>query len=204
MKLVWIGVGAFLLSLAASATAVVLTHPDAETPVQAGVDAASDQSQGHVEVQPAVDTTSVAHGAVDAAPEESASDSSNAAITESHSEPSHTEDVDTEDVDTVGPSGPIIAVSVPTTPPPQSADGTAAADSAAAVAREESARQLARVFSAMRAEDAAAVLNHMSNGEVIDVLKFLNSRQAGAVLSAMDDARAAELSRELLNGRDGN
>ena len=77
-------------------------------------------------------------------------------------------------------------------------------DSVAAVAREESARQLARVFSAMRAQDAAAVLEHMSNDEVIDVLRFLNSRAAGAVLSALDDARAAELSRELLNGGAGN
>lgn len=193
MKLALIGVVAFLLSLGASATVFVLTRPDPETQAPASAETPLAQPQDHNETQPRVDTTQVDQGEVGVEPEEHSADSSSAAVAESHSEASPAGDADT--------SEPLIGVSTPAVSRQPSGNGAVADDSAAAAAREESARQLARVFSAMRADDAAAVLKHMSNDEVISVLRLLNSRQAGAVLSALDDARAAELSRKLLNGR---
>ena len=198
MRLALIGLAAFLLSLSASAMAVVLTRPGPETTAQASAGAPLNQSEGHNEAQPAVDTARVVQGEVDAAPQVRDSGVSTTAIAETQPEP-----VSAGDVVTRGTSGPIITASVSTLPQPMAETGIAAKDSAAG-AREEAARQLARMFTAMRAQDAAAVLQHMTNAEVIGVLRFLSARQAGAVLSALDRERAAELSRELLNGRTGN
>ena len=199
MKVALIGIAAFLVSLAASTTFVVLTRPAPEAVAHATTDSTTSHDSTETQAHPEPDTTIVTHMAANTAAEAHNPDTSVVAEAEQAAEPSHEEEV-------VEPSPvqPIIAASAASIAPPQPEADSVNADSIAAAAREESARQLARVFASMRAQDAAAVLKHMSDEEVIDVVRFLNSRTAAAVLSALDDARAAELSRKILNGRTEN
>ena len=197
MKLVLIGLGAFLVSLAISTAVVVMTHPEVEAPESVSAEAASNHGLGE-DVSPSAATQSLAHVGATVAPIQHASDSAPAALPDAQPVSSAIQEADTApNLGSVNSEAGQIA-------PSQTDDDSSADELAVQAAREESARQLARVFSAMRAEDAASVIKHMSNSEVIGVLKFFNSRTAGQVLSALDEARAAELSRELLKGGAGN
>jgi hypothetical protein len=205
VKLVLIGITAFLVSLAASTTVVIMMRPAEEAVATAAANAVADSATSHdstrVQAHPTPDTTELANTPTEAALEAHASETSVVAepthvVAQPRVDPPHEEEMG-EPV----PEETTIAAPIANVAQPQPEDDGANADSVAAAAREASARQLARVFSSMRAQDAAAVLKHMSDDEVIDVVRFLNSRTAAQVLSALDDARAAELSRKILNGR---
>lgn len=80
--------------------------------------------------------------------------------------------------------------------------GRSAADSAAA--REEGARKLSKIFGAMKAADAAAVLSELTDGEIEVILRYMSERLAAPILEAFEPARAAALSRIVLqSGGDG-
>ncbi|MBC7187199.1 MAG: hypothetical protein H5U38_09215 [Calditrichaeota bacterium] len=57
------------------------------------------------------------------------------------------------------------------------------------------ARELAKIYDAMPAQQAAAVLSQLETETVAQILVLLRERQAAKILSAMDSQRAAEISR---------
>ncbi len=65
----------------------------------------------------------------------------------------------------------------------------------------ESAKKLARIFSAMQATDAAAVLGHLSDSDVMEIITQLGTRQAAAIIASLPEQRAARISRLLLRRR---
>lgn len=76
--------------------------------------------------------------------------------------------------------------------------GTGAAAGQSNIAPE----RLARIFSAMRADDAAAILAQLDDEAVQSILFHLGARQAGAILGNFEPERAARLSRTVLGGRE--
>ncbi|MCR4438153.1 MAG: hypothetical protein QHJ34_03820 [bacterium] len=59
------------------------------------------------------------------------------------------------------------------------------------------ARELAKIYDAMPAQQAAAVLSQLEIETVAQILVLLRERQAAKILSAMDSQRAAEISRTI-------
>lgn len=57
------------------------------------------------------------------------------------------------------------------------------------------ARELAKIYDAMPAQQAAAVLSQLETETVAQILVLLRERQAAKILSAMDSQKAAEISR---------
>ena len=74
-----------------------------------------------------------------------------------------------------------------------------------AAALEAGAKKMSKVFSAMKAEDAANILEKLSDEEIEAILLQMSERTAAPILEAFDPARAAALSRLVLNsGRPGS
>ena len=69
--------------------------------------------------------------------------------------------------------------------------------------RQESAQQIARILSAMKADEAAAVLKHMTDEEVVNILRYFNTRKAAGVMAGLSETRAAAISRRLLLSCEG-
>lgn len=57
------------------------------------------------------------------------------------------------------------------------------------------ARELAKIYDAMPAQQAAAVLSQLDTEMVAQILVLLRERQAAKILSAMDSQKAAEITR---------
>jgi len=88
-------------------------------------------------------------------------------------------------------------------PPPAGSTPDGAGSRGAPALDVEGARKLAKIFGAMKPADAAAVLAEMSDAEVRAVLMQMSDRQAAPILGAFPAARAAALSREVLQIRAG-
>ncbi len=67
----------------------------------------------------------------------------------------------------------------------------------------EGATKLAKIFSAMQAEDAADVLQEMRDDEIEVILQHMSERQAAQILGLFQPARAAALSRVVLGNPGG-
>ncbi len=68
---------------------------------------------------------------------------------------------------------------------------------------EEGATKLAKIFSAMQAEDAADVLQEMRDDEIEFILQHMSERQAAQILGLFEPARAAALSSVVLGNPGG-
>lgn len=88
------------------------------------------------------------------------------------------------------PPKPVVASAAPPRPPAPS--GPSPAERAGAY------KQVARVFSSMKAPEAAQVLALMSDDEVEGILRAVGPRQAADFLTNFPKPRAAALSRRLL------
>ena len=214
MKLVLLAIGAFIASLAGTAvTVMMVSEPE---PVSAPARAESEEPATGDDEQvtgdsAVADTASVSHDSSGTAVADSVADLTEAtdtsqavqgeAMPEDDSAPSDSASTDSSAVD------PPVDVPAPAIPPPGLPASLPGSTMPVAIdidsaAEEESARQTARIFSAMRAPNAAAVFVHLSDDEIVGILRFFNARKAAAVLSEFPDERAASVSRALL-GRGG-
>ena len=211
MKTAMLAFGSFAVALAVTTVGVVVTaDPEsAEPPVQAESQSPAADTilsgqaapgPGDIPTSAATDSAVADAAAAESPAADSAamlvseSGSSDTADTTSTDEPTNTDAVLVETPSPV-PTTPVVPVAAAL---PSSMQGGAVQTDD--TDDEESIRQLARIFSAMRAEDAANVLKHLGNEEIVDILSFLNSRKAAGVLSALPDDRAAAVSRALMNG----
>ena len=62
------------------------------------------------------------------------------------------------------------------------------------------AAKLARVYSSMRPTEAAAILNNLDDASVLAILGKMEEDQAAQILALLDAARAADLTRAMLQG----
>lgn len=69
---------------------------------------------------------------------------------------------------------------------------------APARASDEAPRRLAQIFGAMDAADAARVLERLEDDEIRSILVHMASRSAAEILGNLDPARAATLSRSVM------
>jgi hypothetical protein len=189
MKLVIMGVVAFLISLGGTTGALVMkarkTQPPAVDSVAHRDSAAApaDSAAVHVADQPN-DTASAAPLA----------DPSHPAAHESA--PAHGTD-SAGTADSTDPAGATQSVLAARPPAPAVGESAEAEKLEAA-----SYKQLARIFANMKTTDAAKVLAYMSDEEVEGVLRQLGVRPAAGLLAALPKERAAALSRRLL-AKDG-
>ncbi len=224
MKLALLAVGAFLVSLTGTAVTVVMVSGPEPVPAPAhaetdeqvtgdGEQVTGDDEQvtgddEQVTGDSAVaETAGVSHDSRRTVAADSVADLAEATDTSQTAQGDVTPEDDS--APSAGASGDSGAVDPPveipataTSPPssPTSLQGSTmrvAADVDPA-ADEESVRQTARIFSAMRASNAAAVLVHLTDDEIVGILKFFNARKAAAVLSEFSEERAASISRMLL------
>lgn len=184
MKLVIIGVGAFIASLVGT-TAVLVVRAD---PLSATEEEAHAPGDSTLAAEP-FDVTHTAGNDAESSPAVSA--------------PPDSIELDRTSADVPAPTeqeSPTLAAPADTvvTEPTAAAQDAPAPPKRTQEEREQAAIQLARIVSAMRPDDAAAVLKHMSDDEVIDVLKNLNARQAAGVLAGLSAVRAAAISQRLL------
>jgi hypothetical protein len=194
IRLVVIGVAAFLLSLGGTTGVLVSrgkaaakamadsaqAHPDsASRGLPAGEKLAASRSARAAEHEPAPSPTHPAERAATPVP----AAGHVAGDTTPHAEAA------------VADSGPAAAPTAGLQA--ASAGGRAAASSGA----ELSYRQLARIFSNMKTTDAVKVMAFMSDDEVQGVLEEVGVRQAAGLLAAFPKERAAALSRRLLHAR---
>lgn len=63
----------------------------------------------------------------------------------------------------------------------------------------EGSRRLAKIFSAMKAQDAAAVLGGLENNAIQAILLQMGDRKAAEILANLDPERAASLSKNVLS-----
>jgi flagellar motility protein MotE (MotC chaperone) len=173
MKIVIMGVVAFLVSLGGTTGALVMqarkAHPAVAADSVAHHDSAAvtkDSADARVAAEP--------HDTAGAAP---LGDPAQAA--------SHHDSVDQ------GAEAAAPADSVKTATPTQSV--------LAAKPPAPSYKQLARIFANMKTTDAVKVLAYMSDEEVEGVLRQLGVRPAAGLLAALPKERAAVLSRRLLD-----
>lgn len=227
MKLYLIAGAAFLLSLAASAAAVVLLTEPAPQSDESVTNEAVVDSSAQTE-----DTVTTAHSA-DADTSESSEDSTLVAREPANVDTSHEVDQATDSAETERPSASQRTGSprsrwlrrrsvgledtrterVIQPKPIEPVAATLADDRAQQtptippesleVRRQESAQQIARIMSAMKPDEAAAVLKHMSDQEVVDIMRHLNTRKAAGVLAGLSETRAAAISRRLLLSCEG-
>lgn len=185
MRLVIMGVAAFLVSLGGTTGALVMKArkaPPAAADSAAHHDstgAHADSAAGHVAAEP--------HDTTGAAP---VADPAQTAI--HHDSAAHRDTP--APGDTASSSGANQSV-LASKPPAPAGGGSAEA------ARLEAAsyKQLARIFANMKTTDAAKVLAFMSDDEVEGVLRQLGVRPAAGLLAALPKERAAALSRRLLD-----
>lgn len=186
MKIVILGVLAFLVSLGGTTGALVMkarkARPAAADSVahRDSTAARADSTAIHVAAQPR-DTA----GAVPLA------DPSLPAT--HHDSAAHGADVAAAG-DSVRPSASTQAVLAAK---PSAAAGGESPEAARLEA--SSYKQLARIFANMKTTDAAKVLAYMSDEEVEGVLRQLGVRPAAGLLAALPKERAAALSRRLLD-----
>ncbi len=227
MKLYLIAGAAFLLSLAASAAAVVLLTgpaPQSEETVaeEAAVDSPAQTEDTVAAAQLADADTSdssedsllVAQGPADVDTGRDVDQSTDSAETERPSASQRTvsprsrwlrqrsiglEDTRTERDIQPKPVDPVAAV----LEDDRAQQTPAIPPESLQARRQESAQQIARIMSAMKPDEAAAVLKHMSDQEVVDILRHLNTRKAAGVLAGLSDTRAAAISRRLLLSCEG-
>jgi hypothetical protein len=192
MRLVVMGVAAFLLSLGGTTGTLVMRG-------RAALEAAADSARAHA------DPTAGPHGSAAAARRgaKATGDSARADSTVA----GHTASEDTSAMVASPLPAPEAGTAVGAVPPHSAPTAGANAPSTPAVvpaasrgnAPELSYRQLARIFSNMKTTDAVKVLAYMSDDEVQGVLEALGVRQASGLLAAFPKERAATLSRRLLH-----
>jgi hypothetical protein len=185
MKIVIMGLVAFLVSLGGTTGALVMKARKAQP-------AAADSVAHHDSTSAAADSAPThlaaeSHDTAGAAPLADPSVPAN-----HHDSAAHGADV-VEASDTARSSGATQAVLAAKPPAP----GGVAPDAARREA--SSYKQLARIFANMKTTDAAKVLAYMSDEEVEGVLRQLGVRPAAGLLAALPKERAAALSRRLLD-----
>lgn len=186
MKLVIVGVVAFLVSLGGTTGALVMkarkAHPAGADSVahHDSTAAPTDSAAAHLAAEPrdTADAAPLADPARPAIHHDSAAHGVEAAIVG----------------DSAKPSGATQSVLAAKPPSPVGSGSPEAARLEAS-----SYKQLARIFSNMKTTDAAKVLAYMSDEEVEGVLRQLGVRSAAGLLAALPKERAAALSRRLLN-----
>jgi hypothetical protein len=199
MRLVLMGLAAFLLSLGGTTGALVMKRRSASaadsTKVSADSAARVDSVGAHAAAPGAhADTGAVHPVAANAHADTSHADSGHGAGAHAAAEPLQPDARLTLPHDSVSRAAAAAPDRVPTDSS-LSARPVRVAEPAAAA----SFRQLARIFSNMKTSDAVKVLAFMSDDEVQGVLEQLGVRQAAGLLAALPKERAAVLSRRLLH-----
>ena len=182
MRLVLMGVGAFLLSLGGTTGALVMkakAHPALADSLAAHTDSSAAHTDSAAHPKPAIVRP-------DSSPARANTGAARLAHHDSAGATASTEALGASPVATKPVAAPAISP-------------------AATEAKERAAyKQLARIFANMKTTDAAKVLGYMSDTEVEGVLQQLGVRPAAGLLAALPKERAAALSRRLLSsGKEG-
>lgn len=207
MKIAVMGAAVFAVSLAGSTAVVVLTKGEDPVPADSlsaaineadslhgadegapsteQVDSAVDDNEGHAAELPASNMDELAVLVDMTGPLSIGTSEADTAV---YANPSARSSVETTNAAVPGPAEIDV---VPEVDPGEEAR-------MAAARKTENARQLARIFASMQAQEAAEVLRHLRDDEVVEILGFLGSRKSGQVLSALTSTRAATISRLLL------
>ncbi len=209
MKLALLALGSFVVSLVGSTAAVVMlsdAEPDPVTVQAEQPDAAADPGSVTLQAeQPDAAADPAAQQDVLESAEDTTQGRGNTVVTLGASDADTTEaeavaSVPSPEVEAVAVTAPANTAPLATVVPSSVQGATQQNDGDD---NEESIRQLARIFSAMRPADAADVLKYLGDAEIVGILSFLNSRKAAGVLSALSEERAAAVSRVLMSRRGG-